>query len=166
MARRPTGTYVRPSGDFFIHRMMSASTTFGTVAGQWTYIGVFNNAEDGSYLILQRLRFYTTAAVDSAFVGVVPGSPLGSLFNGTMLDPLAAQRPGQCGVLTSAASLLSKASPVFGFAELGAPSSPTYDWTADFPIAVVPPNFTAMLQAQTKADFMSASFWWYQESVP
>ena len=141
---------------------MSRNFFMAAAAGQFSYLGVFNNATDGSYLFIQSLRYTHLAITDTVFVGTVGGNPLSSTFSGNQLDPGMGAGYGLMGGLQSASDLLLVvlgAGPAS--AELGSHSTTFYDWPFDFPAAVLPPGYTCLLQTHAQNQDLGGTFWWY-----
>ena len=156
------GTLARPSGDWFVRRMMNRNAYQPSVTGQYAYLGVYNNASDGSVIYIQALRFTHLSITDTAFVGTIQQNLLVSPAPGLMLDPTAPQGPGLMGAFPSATDLLlARYGSGGASAELGSHDRSFYDWPYDFPVAVVPPTWCCILQSHSTSDDLGAAFWWY-----
>jgi len=160
--RKPKGSYVRNSPDWFIHRMMSGSLVVGLKSGFYTYIGLQNNDSVGRYLYLHGLRFSHLTGTDGCYFGLLQTSALGGFEPAVPLDPLVPAGPGQVGSFYSATSILGgKTQTVFSNAQLGSAASAEYEWQHDWPIATIPPGWAAVLQTQGLGEDLFASFWWF-----
>jgi hypothetical protein len=156
------GSYIRPSGDWFVRRMMSRNWYITTTSGQYTYLGVYNNATDGSNLYVVALRWNHATIMDTVFVGTIQGNPLVSPNPGATLNPIVAVGPGLMGGFTSATDLLAVRYGAGGAAaELGSHSDTSYDWPYNFPVAMVPPTWCVVLETHAQNQDLGATFWWY-----
>lgn len=156
------GSYSRPSGDWFIRRMMCRNFFINNTAGQYTYLGVYNNASDGSNLYVTTLRFTHASITDTVFVGTIQQNLLVSPNPGLSLNPTSAVGPGLMGGFTSATDLLAVRYGAGGAAaELGSHATTFYEWPWNFPVAVVPPTWCVILETHAQNQDLGATFWWY-----
>jgi hypothetical protein len=162
MPRTPKGSYVRNSPDWFIHRMMVRQAFLAAVVGQFSYIGIYNNSTDGSYLYIQYLRFEHLTELDSAFFGQVGSNVLSASLPGRPLDAMAPTGFGLLGSANTGTDYFQAGTiNNFGTSELGSPADNSYDWLGQFPLAAVAPGFTAMLQTHKVNQSLTATFWWF-----
>lgn len=154
------GSYVRNRADWYIQRLAATKLYQPQTSGQYTYVGLFNNATDGSNLYLVH------AAMTSGFTGTVFFGALNqNLFTATspthMIYPIAAVIPGQVGSWTSATNLFNTGgTSTPAYFEVGSLLDESWEWPADFPLMVIPPGWTGAFQQRAVSQDMGMSFWW------
>lgn len=140
--RNPKGVYNRNSLDWFIDRAASVEAfADGLITINQLSCGVYNNATDGSVLLVYGLQA-TGKQTDSYVIQMqqgAPDTPGGTL---QMLNPLAPMIAGQ--------AIASLTSPDFN----GGPyianfvsNGVTWSWPHPFPIAKVPPGYSVYVSS-------------------
>lgn len=160
--RKPKGSYVRNSPDWFIHRMMGAAVAVGSKAANYAYIALFNNDTVGRYIYLTALNFQTSTANGFCYFGLIQGNTAGGTTQAVPLDPLV---PVDAGVVVGNFSTTQfvggKLSSSFASAILGGSSTGSYDWPYEWPIAAVPPGWCAILETAVTGQSLNGTFWWF-----
>lgn len=154
------GSYFRSRPDWYVLRLAAAKIYQPNAAGQYTYCGLYNNATDGSLLYIVKANFGAGTA-DTCFFGQIQQNLFTTTGPVHTVYPLAAQPPGIIGSWTSATDLFNV--PGLGtpaYFECGSHNDTTWEWLNDFPMAVVPPGYTAAFERHSQNEDLGVSFWW------
>lgn len=154
------GSYTRNRPDWYILKLAATKIYQPQAGAQYTYVGLYNNATDGS------LIYIVHAAWNSGFTGTCFfGQVMGNLFTATSpshgLYPPTPTPPGIVGSWTSATDLFNVGgTSTPAYCEVGSQLDKSWEWQGDFPLAVIAPGWTAAFEERTIAQDLSASFWW------
>lgn len=143
--RKPKGSYVRETGDFYIDRAATVAGWFWPSTALATCIDLYNNAKDGSNLHVYRVWVGNDA---SGIYGMtrIEGHGANFLQNGVPVVITGPSLPGQCWYDTLPPQytgfFFPKDTPFSDafFADNEAGSQDT--WQAPGPICVIPPGFS------------------------
>lgn len=154
------GSYVRNRADWYALRLAATKIYQFQAAAQYTYVGLYNNATDGSLLYVVHAAWNSTQTGTCFF-----GATMGNLFTNTSpahtLYPPSAAPPGIVGSWTSATDLFNVGgTSTPAYCEVGSQQDRSWEWQSDFPLAIVPPGWTVAFEERTIAQDLSASFWW------
>jgi hypothetical protein len=152
--RKPRGTYVRNSSDWFSDLLVAGSITEFAVNGKFGFIGLYNDAIDGSILQLLSLYFWVQSATASARFTYTSGVN-GTIYPGSwqMMNPLQAQRAGSLTHGTTNSAVAS------WWVGLGGNNQP-FLFSPGHPIATIPPGYTFAINSDTSNTAITASFYW------
>lgn len=154
------GSYHRNRPDWYILRLAATKIYQPAVPSQYTYCGLYNNATDGSLLYLLKAAF-SSGSADTAFFGQTTGNLFTTTSPTHSLYPPTPTPPGIVGSWTSTTDLFNV--PGIGtpaYFEVGSHNDTSWEWLSDFPLAVIPPGYTAAFERQTIAFDLACSFWW------
>jgi hypothetical protein len=157
---RIKGSLARSTPDWYIFKVAATKLYQPAAGGQYSYVGLYNNATDGSLLYVVHAAMGGLTA-DTSFFGQFYGNLFTTTSQTHSLYPPTATPPGIVGSWTSATDLFNV--PGLGtpaYCEVGSHNDTTWEWPADFPMAVIPPGYTAAFERRTIAVDLEASFWW------
>jgi hypothetical protein len=156
-ARRNSGVIVRKLPDWFSADMAGLHAGQGGVGGQLSEIGVYNNANDGTVLRVYALSILTGANTHVNFEYVL--GKAGATWNETFVSLGYPTTPTAWGIpmaFTSAVCLGSH----FGGIEMAA-NNPR-DFAPGWPIAVVQPNWSWIMETNNAGITLECSWWYLQ----
>lgn len=116
-------------------------------------IALFNNSTAGVFLVVRKVTAYDTT-----------GAAAFALFNtrtrltGTAgtVEPVVADGPILPGLIDQS----DQASASSGSFLASVAASTTYDWPNDYPLAIVPPNYSVAFQSSANAHTIVVSYYW------
>ena len=156
----PKGVFTRSRGDWAVANIMGGSAFQAGAGALLSYVELYNNANDGSSLIVLGLQGWAQSASSTFFIETYKGQ------NGTPatsppapIDPSRPYGPGQIGTFTRATCIGNH---IF---EMGGANLP-YFWPYQFPVAVVPAGYSLALQAALAAVAQQAAFYWTWSTRP
>ena|SRR5712692_6966903 len=156
LAQLPIGVISRPLWDWFGSLFSAGPALQNPAAGQNSYIGVFNNATDGTVLRIYSVDLYvaTTSFVYMEWVSGNPGtlytteSPYGPI------DPRTHTTPGQMIVFNSAVCVGAHLGKILVNGGSGRNHSP------GFPLAIIPPGYSFLCQVKNQNLGLEGAIWW------
>ena len=156
IAQFPIGVTSRPLPDRFGSLLSAGHVIQGSVVGQNSYVGVFNNAMDGSVL---RIYWVSIGVSANTFVYFewVSGNP-GTLYTGDgtygAIDPRIQSTPGQTINFSSAVCVGTH------LGGLSAIANTVMNWAPGFPLAIIPPGYSFLLQVRNTNITIEAAIGW------
>jgi hypothetical protein len=153
MARKPLGIHSRQTADWFIDNAYGAFFNSAAVAGQLSYVGLFNNSRAGDLLYVYGVYVRSGTAVD-VLAESFKGNPGGTVVS---VVPLRFDQSAAFGVVTtfSNAVCIGTAYSDLGFSVQG------QSWPNYFPIAKVPPGFAFLVHGSAVNDGVLGSLVWH-----
>jgi hypothetical protein len=154
--RKPLGVYSRNTPDWFITGMYGQAGFQPAVAANFSYVCLYNNATDGSFLVVHGLWLFVgtgNAVLEKAF------GTHGSA--GAVGNPLAFENPNGFGQIYTATSTTC-----FGteFGTCGGAAIP-YQWPHEWPVCRVQPGWMLAVHTDTVNQALNCSFaWWVSNS--
>jgi len=160
--RKPKGTYVRPSPDWFINQLASGSWYNDQQVGtQYASIGLFNNDTLGRKFYIYGISVGTFNA-NTAY-GVVLNGTFGSLVTSCVsVDASLPAPPGQIYFTRfgpAAPPNVTLAQPAGTRFNLGSGYTKV-DVFQDWPICVLPVGYSLNIQSSLQSAEWSTSFWY------
>lgn len=152
----PIGVTSRPLADRFGSLLSAGHAVQSGATGNNSYVGVYNNATDGTVL---RIYAVSIGVAGNQFVYFewVSGNP-GTLYTGDgaygAVDPRAYATPGQMITFNSAVCVGSHIGGLI--CQAGSPSTYAPGW----PLAVIPPSYSFLLQGRNQNNTVEASIFW------
>lgn len=157
--RRPKGTYVRNTADFFVANGAIAGGQYqGISSGTNPTVQLYNNDNFGRLFYIWGMRF-TTLDDGNYNIVIQQGSPLPTVSQAQPINPLSGGPPGLfCAGEqsdTQADANLASSPWLYGAGYI----SDTYVFP-NFPIAVIPVGYSFQLQSTIPQDLIWVT-WWY-----
>lgn len=154
--QRPIGVVSRPVPDWFSSYMSGGHALQAAVAGQNSYIGVYNNASDGSVMRVYAITPNCSSAT-FVYLETIQGQP-GTLYTADnpygAIDPRIGATWGQLFTFTSAVCIGTHLSAVVAQANTDRMFAPGW------PLAIVPPGYSFALQTRNVNVQIESGFWW------
>lgn len=152
----PIGVTSRPLPDRYASQLAGGEVYQSGVGGQLSYVGVYNNAVDGSVLRIYSIHLAVSASSKVTW-GWKSGNP-GTLFTATQpygaIDGRAGTLPGQLITLTSAVCVSTH---IGGLSALtGAASYFAPGW----PLAIIPPAYSFLVEVANVNTYIECGIGW------
>lgn len=152
----PIGVTSRPLPDKYASLLSGAHAVQGAVSAQNSYVGIYNNATDGSVLRIYAVDI-SVSANTFVYFEWVSGNP-GTLYTADgaygASDPRVYATPGQAIIFSSAVCVGQHLGGLSMFAGTGRTYAPGW------PIAVIPPTYAFLLQNRNTNIVIEAAIWW------
>jgi hypothetical protein len=154
--QKPRGSVIRPVPDWFASSLSGGHAIQGAVAGQNSYVGIYNNASDGSVIRIYATDFGVSAN-SFVYFEVFQGQQ-GTLYNADgaygSINPSVGTTWGQTINFASAVCLGSHVGGRQGFAGQDTFHAPGW------PLGIIPPGYTFALQVRNTNITIEGAFWW------
>lgn len=152
----PLGVVNRPVPDWFASSLSGGHVVQNAVAGQNSYVGIYNNASDGSVIRVYGVAFFLN---NSSFVyfEVFQGQQ-GSIYNADgeygSIDPRVGSTWGQTINFSSAVCLGRHIGGISGYGSI------VNQYAPGWPIGIVPAGYTWALQTRSQQVTIEAGIFW------
>ena len=143
----PLGVFTRPRRDWIVTRCAGGYGSIGAIALKYAYVGLYNNATDGSYVGVYGVT------TDPSLLQWGAGNPIACTTPGNALKFDAALPWGLTGTLNSASSF-GNGIMLFGLGNASA------SYLEDTPITILPPGYSFWARSINVAEEMTAAFIW------
>lgn len=156
LANLPLGVIARSLPDRFASKLAGGEAYQNAVVGQVSYVGIFNNASDGSVLRIYSVHLAVSASTRITW-GSAQGNP-GTLFTATQpygaIDSSSPALPGQLITATSAVCISTH---VGGLSALtGAASFYAPGW----PLAIIRPGYSFLVETSNVNTYVECGMVW------
>lgn len=135
--------------------MMGGEDAFTAAAGQLSHLSVFNNATQGEHLYI--VAFDVTLGANNGINIETGGGSFGQTPSATAAAPLLANGPLLPGIMGHFQSAACVGSHIGG---TGRADILNATWRHDFPCAIIPPNYSFILETQAAAVTIVGGIWW------
>ena len=143
----PLGVLTRPRRDWIIRRTAGGSGAVGNIALKYGYVGLYNNATDGSYIGIYGLT--TTPA----YLFSVAGNPIAAAVSGR---PAKFDEGTWWGLTGTANSATAFGNLLFLFGQ----GNTSAVYLSDTPLLILPAGWSLLVRSINVALGMSAQFLW------
>lgn len=153
--RKPHGTYVRSTPDWFDYRRLAGSAFETALAANYTSVSLYNNATDGSTLHVTGLTAFSTVPAASLEVPLFTGA-YGTLsaFPVVPVSPAQLMGPGVFYINQSPTRL-----PIRYLWLMGNTGLPTH-WPYEYAICILSPGQSLVVEASIVNAEVTACFHW------
>lgn len=153
-ARANTGTRIRSLPDWYTQDLMGADQTVTACPGHYQVFGLYNNANDGSVLKVYAVEVFNTATAHIHF-SLIPGKAGPSVV--TTYGPIDSLPSPGWGIPITVGSAVQIGTNIGGLVVV---ASVPRNYAPGWPIAIVRPNFSFLLQPDSAGTELDASLWW------
>jgi hypothetical protein len=156
---RKAGQLFRLAPDINIENGQGAWITANAAAGVFGYVGLFNNSPTGQLLAVWACYLHVPTLANNQFLFHLGGiNPGGSGSSGTATAGSLA--PTRAGITFSGSptSLLATTDVFWGCAM--DTNSPAYEWVSDYPLCLVPPNMSLVIQNSVQNNAIQCALRW------
>lgn len=152
----PLGVVNRPVPDWFASSLSGGHVVQGNVAGQNSYVGIYNNASDGSIIRVYGVNF-NISANSFVYFEVFQGQQ-GTIYNADgaygSIDPRMGATWGQTINFSSAVCLGTHIGGISGFTGV------SHTYAPGWPLGIISAGYTFALQVRNQNITIEAAFFW------
>jgi len=153
--RKPRGSYVRDTGDWFSDKLMAGAVSFAALPGLYNNLYLYNDSDAGHVIQLLSITGWIESSAANLDVLTVLGQ-IGAAapVPAAPLDPFNPQRAGALYATASAAYQGAGS-----FLELGGGAAP-FIYTPHHPILILPAGYSGLFACDTPSLPMYVSLCW------